>query len=191
MKKKIVLKIGTFTLTAGSSRISYGKIEDIARQLVSLRKNYDVVLVSSGAIATAKQFTNINGYNKNVDSKQAMSAIGQPKLMRLYDEIFESFGLHIAQCLMTYRDFKDRKAKANTKNTINKLLEYDYIPIINENDTVAIEEIVIGDNDQLSAFVANIIDADILVIASDIDGLYDQNPHINKKAKLINKINWL
>lgn len=188
MKKKIVLKIGTSTLTAGSSRISYGKIEDIARQLVSLRENYDIVLVSSGAIANAKQFTNINGYNKNVDSKQAMSAIGQPKLMRLYDEIFESFGLHIAQCLMTYRDFENKKAKVNTRNTISKLLEYNYIPIVNENDTVAIEEIVIGDNDQLSAYVADIIDADVLIMASDIDGLYDKNPHINKEAKLIEEV---
>ncbi len=188
MKKKIVLKIGTSTLTAGSGRISYGKIEDIARQLVSLRDNYDVILVSSGAILAAKQFTNINERNKNIALKQAMSAIGQPKLIRLYDEIFESFGLHAAQCLMTYRDFKDRKGRANTKNTINKLLEYNYIPIINENDTVAIEEIVIGDNDQLSAFVADVVGADILVIASDIDGLYDKNPHINKDAKLIKEV---
>lgn len=188
MKKKIVLKIGTSTLTAGSNRISYGKIEDIARQLSILKKKYDIVLVSSGAIATAKQFIDINGYDKAVDSKQAMSAIGQPKLMRIYDEVFESFGLKVAQCLMTYRDFKDEVAKVNTKNTINKLLEHNYIPIINENDTVAIEEIVLGDNDKLSAFAANVMNADLLIIASDIDGLYDQNPHINKKAKLIEEV---
>ena len=188
MKKKIVLKIGTSTLTAGSNRISYGKIEDIARQLILLKDEYEIVLVSSGAIAAAKQFININGHNTDVDSKQAMSAIGQPKLMRIYDEIFESFDLKVAQCLMTYRDFKDETAKMNTKNTINKLWEYNYIPVINENDTVAIEEIMLGDNDKLSAFVANIIRADVLIIASDIDGLYDQNPHINKKAKLIEEV---
>ncbi|MFA5986442.1 MAG: glutamate 5-kinase [Parcubacteria group bacterium] len=188
MKKKLILKIGTSTLTAGTNRISYAKIEDVARQIIALKNDYDFVLVSSGAIATAKQFVEINGYNKQVDSKQAMSAIGQPKLMKIYDEIFSSFGLNIAQCLMTYRDFEDKTAKINTKNTINKLLEHNYIPIINENDTVAIEEIVLGDNDKLSALVATITDADLLIIASDIDGLYDQNPHLNKEAKFIKEV---
>ncbi len=191
MKKKLILKIGTSTLTAGTNRISYAKIEDIARQIVMLKKDYDIVLVSSGAIATAKQFVDIAGYNKYIDSKQAMAAIGQPKLMKIYDEIFSSFGLKIAQCLMTYRDFEDKTAKINTKNTINKLLEHDYIPIINENDTVAIEEIVLGDNDKLSALVAVNTDADLLVIASDIDGLYDKNPHLNKDAILIKQVNDL
>ena len=191
MKKKLVVKIGTSTLTTLTDRISYAKIEDIARQIVALKKEYDIVLVSSGAIATAKQFVAINGYNKNVDSKQAMSAIGQPKLMRIYDEVFGSFGLNVAQCLMTYRDFEDASAKKNTKNTIDKLLEHDYIPIINENDTVAIEEIVLGDNDKLSALVAVIIDADISIVASDVDGLYDKNPHINKNAQLLKEVNSL
>jgi len=188
MKKKLILKIGTSTLTAGTNRISYAKIEDIARQIVILKNNYEFVLVSSGAIATAKQFIEINGYNKHADSKQAMAAIGQPKLMKIYDEIFSSFGLKIAQCLLTYRDFEDSMAKTNTKNTIDKLLAHNYIPIINENDTVAIEEIILGDNDKLSALVAIIINADLLIISSDIDGLYDQNPHLNKKAKLIKKV---
>ncbi len=188
MREKIVLKIGTSTLTAGSNRISYGKIEDIARQLLSIKDKYDIILVSSGAIATAKQFVDINGYDKAVDSKQAMSAIGQPKLMRIYDEVFESFGLKVAQCLMTYRDFEDETAKVNTRNTINKLWEYNYIPVVNENDTIAVEEIVLGDNDKLSALVANIIKANVLVLASDIDGLYDKNPHINKGARLIERV---
>ena len=188
MKRKLIIKIGTSILTAGTNRISYAKIEDIARQIVVLKKDYEIVLVSSGAIATARQFVEINGYDKYVDSKQAMAAIGQPKLMKIYDEIFSSFGLKVAQCLMTYRDFENTIAKANTKNTINKLLEHDYIPIINENDTVAIEEIILGDNDKLSALVASVMDADLLIIASDIDGLYDQNPHLNKEAKLIQEV---
>lgn len=185
MKKKLVIKIGTSTLTAGTNRISYAKIEDLARQIVVLKESYDVVLVSSGAIATAKQFVDVAGHQKYADSKQAMAAIGQPKLMGIYDQIFSSFGLKVAQCLMTYRDFEDATAKKNTENTILKLLEHDYTPIINENDTVAIEEIMLGDNDKLSALVASIIHADLLVIASDIDGLYDQNPHLNANAKLI------
>ena len=158
------------------------------QQIVTLRKEYDIVLVSSGAIATAKQFIDIRGYDKHVDSKQAMAAIGQPKLMRIYDEVFSSFGLKVAQCLMTYRDFEDETAKINTKNTVIKLLEHEYIPIINENDTVAIQEIVVGDNDKLSALVAVIVDADILIVASDIDGLYDENPHLHTQAKLIREV---
>jgi glutamate 5-kinase len=188
MKKKLILKIGTSTLTANTDKISRAKIRDVARQIVILKKKYDIVLVSSGAIATARQFIDIDGSRKYVDSKQAMAAIGQPKLMRIYDEVFSEFGLNIAQCLMTYRDFEDAKAKANTKNTINKLLKYDYIPIINENDTLAIEEIVLGDNDKLSALVACILNADLLVLASNIDGLYDKNPHLFKDAKLIKEV---
>jgi glutamate 5-kinase len=120
-----------------------------------------------------------------------MSAIGQPKLMKIYDEVFGSFNLNVAQCLMTYRDFYNETAKLNTKNTINKLLEHNYIPIINENDTVAIEEIMLGDNDKLSALVSIISDADLLVLASDINGLYDKNPHIEKDAKLIEEVDDL
>ena len=185
--KKLVLKIGTSTLTAGSDRVSYGKIEDVARQIVRLRQEYEIILVSSGAIAAARQFVDINGHIKDVDSRQAMSAIGQPKLMNIYDEVFESFGLKVAQCLMTYRDFEDETAKVNTRNTIHKLLEHDYIPIVNENDTVATEEIILGDNDKLSALVAVITDADLLVNASDVDGLYDQNP-TKDGAKLIEDV---
>lgn len=187
MKKKIVLKIGTSTLTLGTNRISYGKIEHIARQIVELRNECDIVLVSSGAIAAARQFVEINGGDKPA-SKQAMAAIGQPKLMRIYDEIFNSLNLGVAQCLMTYHDFENQTARENTKNTINKLLENNYIPVINENDTVATEEIMLGDNDKLSALVASIIGADLLVLASDIDGLFDKNPHLNADAKLIPEI---
>ena len=95
MKKKLILKIGTSTLTTATKRISYGKIEDIARQLLILKKKYDIILVSSGAIATGRQFVNIDGYQKDIDSKQAIAAIGQPKLMRIYDEIFRSFDLKL------------------------------------------------------------------------------------------------
>ncbi len=188
MKKKIVLKIGTSTLTMGTNRISYGKIEDIARQIKDVQKDYDVVIVSSGAIATARQFINIEGYDNKVDSKQAMAAIGQPKLFGIFEEIFESFGLRVAQCLMTNKEFLDASAKINSKNTLNKLLEFNYIPIVNENDTIAIEEIMLGDNDKLSALVACVIEADRLVIASDIDGLFNSNPKTNKNAKLIEQI---
>ena len=178
MRKKLIIKIGTSTLTAGTNRISFAVIESLARQIVELKKEYDIVIVSSGAIATARQFVEINGFHKNVDSKQAMAAIGQTKLMELYDDIFRTFGLNIAQILLTYRDFENETANENTRNTINKLWEVDYIPIVNENDTVSIEEIVLGDNDKLSALVA----------VSDIDGIYTCNPHLHQDAELITSV---
>ncbi len=191
MKKKLIIKIGTSTLTAGTDRISFAVIESLARQIVILKEEYDIVIVSSGAIATARQFVEINGFNKHVESKQALAAIGQTKLMELYDNIFATFGLNIAQILLTYRDFENPIANENTRNTINKLWEVDYIPIVNENDTVSIEEIVLGDNDKLSALVAVITDADLLVLVSDIDGIYTSNPHLNNDAKLIENISDL
>ncbi|MDK2969289.1 MAG: glutamate 5-kinase [Bacteroidota bacterium] len=191
MKKKLIIKIGTSTLTAGTNRISFAVIESLARQIVVLKKEYDIVIVSSGAIATARQFVEIKGYNKRVDSKQAMAAIGQTKLMEIYDSIFSTFGLNIAQILMTYRDFENATAKENTRNTIKKLWEADYIPIVNENDTVSIEEIVLGDNDKLSALVAVITEADLLILVSDIDGIFTANPHLHADAKLIKEVSDL
>lgn len=189
MKKKLVLKIGTSTLTGGTKLISRGKIEDIGRQILELRDEYDIVLVSSGAIATAKQYINIKDAGKPVESKQAMAAIGQPLLMRIYNEVFSDFGIQTAQCLMTYRDFENETSRQNTLNTINELLKYTYLPIINENDTTSVEEILLGDNDKLSALVATLIRADLLVLASDIDGVFDKNPHLHAGAKLITEIN--
>ena len=188
MKKKLVLKIGTSTLTNGTKLISRGKVEDIGRQILQLRDEYDIILVSSGAIAVARQRININDFGKLVESKQALAAIGQPLLMRIYHEIFADFGIKTAQCLMTYRDFENDVSRQNTLNTISELIKYNYVPIINENDTTAVEEIILGDNDKLSALVAALIKADLLVIASDIDGVFDKNPHLHKDAKLISEI---
>lgn len=190
MKQKIVVKIGSSTLTAGTNRISFGKIEDLARQITVLRENYDVVIVSSGAIATAKQMIEIHG-SKKVYTKQALAAIGQPKLMKIYDGVFESFGIYVAQCLLTYHDFEKELTIKNTKNTIHTLLENGVIPIINENDTVSAEEIILGDNDKLSALVAKIIGAKALVIASDIDGVFTKNPYLHTDAELILKVDAL
>jgi glutamate 5-kinase len=188
MKKKLVLKIGTSTLTNGTKLISRGKVEDIGRQILELRERFDIVLVSSGAIAAARQRINISDFGKLVESKQALSAIGQPLLMRIYNEIFTDFGIRTAQCLMTYRDFENETSRTNTLNTISELIKYSYVPIINENDTTAVEEIILGDNDKLSALVAVLIKADLLVLASDIDGVFDKNPHLHKDAKLIPEI---
>ncbi|TRX65680.1 glutamate 5-kinase [Flammeovirga kamogawensis] len=192
MKPRIVVKIGTSTLTAGTSMISRGKIENIGRQILNLRDTYDIILVSSGAVATAKQFINVNGMKHNmVHSKQALSAIGQPKLLQIYAEVFGDFDLKVAQCLMTYKDFDNKESKENTLNTVNELLTHGFIPIFNENDTVAVEELILGDNDKLSALVASLLKADKLIIASDIEGLFTKNPNIHDDAELIPEVNNL
>lgn len=191
MKKKLIIKVGTSTLTAGTNRISFAVIEGLARQIVELKEEYDIAIVSSGAIATARQFVEINGYAKQVDSKQALAAIGQTKLMEIYDTIFSTFGLNIAQILLTYRDFENPVANENTRNTLRRLWQVDYIPIVNENDTVSIEEIMLGDNDKLSALVAVITEAELLVLVSDIDGIFNRNPHLHPDALLINEVNDL
>ncbi len=188
MKKKLVLKIGSSTLTNGTKLISRGKVEDIGRQILSLQDEYDIILVSSGAVAAAKQRINIIDPTKLVETKQAMAAIGQPLLMRIYHEIFSDFGILTAQCLMTYRDFENETSRTNTLNTLNELIEHSYVPIINENDTTAVEELILGDNDKLSALVAVLIKADLLILASDIDGVFDKNPHLHADAKLIAEI---
>lgn len=188
MRPIIVLKVGTSTLTNGTDSISRGKIEDISRQILELQEDYSVILVSSGAVAAARQFDKLNDPSKLVKNKPPLSAIGQPKLMQIYMEVFADFGLNASQCLLTHYDLQGTESRENTKKTLIDLLNHDYIPIINENDTVAVEEIILGDNDKLSAMVAVLMDANKLVIASDIDGIFDSNPNLNKDAKLIEEV---
>ena len=187
-KKKIIIKIGSSTLTRGTDQISRGKIEDIARQILVLKKDFDIILVSSGAIAVAKQFMKLSGTNP-IAVKQAMAAIGQPLLIKIYQEVFSDFGLKVAQCLLNYRDFDNESSKTNIVNTINILLQNDYIPVINENDTVATEEIKFGDNDKLAALAAGLLKVDLLILASDINGLYTGDPKMDKSAILIHEVN--
>lgn len=189
-RKRLVLKLGSSTLTAGTDRISRGKVEDIARQIVSLRDEYEIVLVSSGAIAAARHFIAVNNWEL-LESKQAMAAIGQPLLLQIYQEIFRDFDIRSAQCLLTYRDFSNPVAEENTRNTLNDLLAHGYLPIVNENDTVATEELEFGDNDKLSAYVAGLLQADVLILASDIDGLFTGNPHTDPEAEFISEVNNL
>ncbi len=190
MKKTLILKIGSSTLTAGTTRISRGKIEDLARQINTLQKEYHIALVSSGAIATAQHFIAVNNWQKS-QSKQALAAIGQPILMQIYNEIFRDFAIASAQCLVTYRDFEHKEAQMNILHTLNDLFEHGFVPIINENDTIAIDELVFGDNDKLSAYVANLLQADLLMLASDIDGLFDKNPQKHADAQLITTVDSL
>jgi glutamate 5-kinase len=172
-KKKLLLKIGTATLTRGGDNISRGKIEDIAQQLKQLKEEYDFIIVCSGAIAAARQFIQLEKLGKDIKAKQALAAIGQPFLMRLIQESFREYSIPVAQCLLSYSDFIEEDSKQNIKNTIHVLLKNGIVPIINENDTVATDEIKFGDNDKLSALTAELIGVDLLVLASNTFGLYD------------------
>jgi len=132
-KKRVVLKIGSNVLTKETDQISRGKIEDIGRQLVALQNEYEFVIVSSGAIAVAKQFVNLESNGKEINVKQALASIGQPHLMRIFQESFRDLGLLTSQCLLSYSDFEKEQSKKNIVNTINVLVKNKYIPIINEN----------------------------------------------------------
>lgn len=174
-KKRILLKIGSNVLTKETNQISRGKLEDIARQIASLKDKYEFIIVSSGAIAVAKQFVDLESNGKPINVKQALASIGQPHLMRIFQESFREIGLLVSQCLLSYSDFEKKESTKNIKNTINVLVENDYIPIINENDTVATDEIKFGDNDKLSALTAALLKVDLLIIATNTDGIYSKS----------------
>ena len=174
-KKRVLLKIGTNTLTRETNHISRGKIEDIGRQIAELKDEYEFVIVSSGAIAVARQFVNLESDGREINVKQALAAIGQPHLMRIFQENFRELGLLTSQCLLSYDDFNREVSRKNIINTINVLLENDYIPIINENDTVATEEIRFGDNDKLAALTGSLLGADLVIIATNTHGIYTKD----------------
>lgn len=171
-KKRILLKIGSNTLTKETDTISKEKLADLAQQIAQLRNEYDFVIVSSGAIAAAKEFVNLQEANVDIQVKQALASIGQPYLMRMFQDVFAKYDLLTAQCLLSYADFENKKTQTNISNTISVLLENNYIPIINENDTVSTEEIKFGDNDKLAALTAALLNVDLFVIATNTDGIY-------------------
>ncbi|KAA2219663.1 MULTISPECIES: glutamate 5-kinase [Maribacter] len=188
MKKRILLKIGSNTLTKETDQISRGKIEDIARQIAKLKNDYEFIIVSSGAIAAAKQFVKLEHNGKEITVKQALAAIGQPHLMRIYQENFRELGLFTSQCLLSYSDFEKPESKENIKNTINVLVENNFVPIINENDTVATDEIKFGDNDKLAALAASLLDVDVLIIATNTDGIYVKDTIHDSKPQTIPEV---
>lgn len=184
-KPKLLIKIGTATFTKGKDKISRAKLEDIAIQIVSLREQYDIILVCSGAIAAAKQFIKLERFGSKVKEKQALAAIGQPFLMRLIHDSFRDYEIPVGQCLLSYMDFENETSKANIVNTIEVLLKNGIIPIINENDTTATEEIRFGDNDKLSALTAVLLDVDLLILVTNTHGVYDNH---KKTIPIIEKI---
>jgi glutamate 5-kinase len=183
--KKILVKVGSAVLT-GNDGLDLDVITSLVEQMAALVKSgYTVVLVTSGAIVSGKHRLKLTDKLKSIPEKQAAAAVGQGRLMRVYSKAFEKNGLYVAQILLTLSDLTDRRRFLNIRNTLSTLMEWKAIPIINENDTVAVDEIKFGDNDHLAAMIANIIDADLVVILTSTDGLFDKNPAASKKARLI------
>lgn len=187
-KKRILLKIGSNTLTKETDNISRGKIEDMASQIAKLQDTCEFIIVSSGAIAVAKQFVKLESKQEEVFVKQALASIGQPHLIRIYQEIFREYGLLSSQCLLSYSDFEKQQSKNNIVNTINVLVNNNYIPIINENDTVATDEIQFGDNDKLAALTATLLNVDLLLIATNTNGVYTKESIKNNAPKTIQEV---
>ena len=193
-KKRIVIKIGSSSLMHNEKgRLNLGKIEKLVRTIVDIKNSgKDVVLVSSGAIAVGRMAIGLNEKPDELPVKQACAAIGQAKLMMVYQKIFAEYSTTAAQVLMTKATVMNDKSRRNAQNTFNELLNLGAVPIVNENDTVSTYEIkqvqTFGDNDRLSAIVTSIIDADLLILLSDIDGLYTDDPNSNPDARFINQV---
>jgi glutamate 5-kinase len=183
---KIVIKVGTNTLTDDLGAIDVGYMSELAEQIAQLRVHgAHVLLVTSGAIRAGIDKMGLTERPKTIPEKQAAAAVGQSVLMQLYSEAFRRFGITTGQVLLTREDFKDRTRYLNARNTLLTLCRHGIVPIINENDTIAIEEIRVGDNDNLAALVASNLEADLLILLSDVPGLYDGNPGESSDARLI------
>ena len=187
---RIVVKVGTSTLAHPTGRLNIQRMERLCKTLSDLKNaGHEIILVSSGAIAMGFGKLNLSERPKDMPGKQASAAVGQCELMYVYDKLFTEYNHIVGQLLITAPDIADGGSrKANFHNTMDRLLELGALPVINENDTISTEEFGIGDNDTLSAVVAATVHADLLVLLSDIDGLYDGDPHKNPDAKLIHTV---
>ena len=187
--RRVVAKFGTSLLTAGSTRLNMERMTDLVDQIARLHKQgVEVVIVTSGAIAAGREKLGLTKKAKGVALKQVMASVGQGRLMNIYERLFEQHDITVGQALLTKSVLADRAGYLNTRNTLLASLEMGVIPIINENDVVAVDEIRearFGDNDNLSAMVANLIDADLLFILTDIDGLFTADPNRDPNAKMI------
>lgn len=187
---RIVVKVGTSTLAHPTGMLNIRRVEELCKVLSDLKNaGHEIVLVSSGAIGMGVGKLTLRESPKDMPTKQAAAAVGQCELMYTYDKLFSEYHHTVAQILLTGSDVRDEKRKENFHNTLFRLLDLGAIPVINENDTVATEEIGIGDNDNLGAIVAVSAKADLLVLLSDIDGLYTADPRSDKNATLISEIN--
>ena len=183
---RIVVKVGTSTLTHGTGKLNIRRVEKLCKVMSDLKNaGHELVLVSSGAIAMGVGKMNLQSRPTDMPTKQAAAAIGQCELMYIYDKLFSEYHHTVAQILLTGSDVEDPQRHRNFQNTMFRLLEMGALPVINENDTVATAEIAVGDNDTLGAIVAVNIHADLLVLMSDIEGLYTADPHQDPDATLI------
>ena len=186
---RIVVKIGTSTLAHATGRLNIRMVEELCKVFSDLKNaGNEIVLVSSGAIGMGVGKLSLTQRPTDIPTKQAAAAVGQCELMYTYDKLFSEYRHTVAQILLTGSDLDHEDRKQNIENTLTRLLELGVLPIINENDTVTTDEIIIGDNDTLSAIVSVLVKADLLVLLSDIDGLYTADPHRQEDAKLIETV---
>ena len=193
---RIVIKVGTSTLAHATGRLNIQRMERLCKVLSDLKNaGHEIILVSSGAIGMGVGKLNLPGRPADMPGKQAAAAVGQCELMYFYDKLFAEYNHIVAQLLLTGEDIRSEQRSRNVRNTLSRLLELGALPVINENDAVATDEIgvdnTIGENDSLSAIVAAAIGADLLILLSDIDGLYDSDPHKNPDAHLIETVSLM
>lgn len=193
---RIVVKAGTTLLTGGTDRLDLEMMSSLVGQVARLQfQGRQMMIVSSGAVAAGRRVLQGTKQSRDVPIRQVLAAVGQGRLMHAYEQLFDWHGIPVAQALLSRRDLSDRHGYLNIRNTLLGLLDVGVIPIINENDVVAVDELsggdVFGDNDTLSAMVANIVDADLLVMLGEVDGLYTRDPHLDPDAKLIPKVERL
>ena len=189
--KRMVVKGGTGVLTGGSDRLDLDVMSGLIDQIASLhRSGAEVILVTSGAVAAGRQTLGMAAESRDIPFRQVLAAVGQSHLMHVYQQLFEPYDIKVAQALLTWKDLSDRQGYLNVRNTLLALLELRAVPILNENDVVAVDEMgeVFGDNDKLSALVANLVDADLLAILTDTEGLYTTDPSIDPGAQLIRRV---
>jgi glutamate 5-kinase len=186
---RIVVKVGTRTLTRGSDRLSRPGMVDLVRQIAHLHaQGHELLFVSSGAVFAGSETLGKFPHRKDIPAKQTLAAVGQVRLMAIYEQLFQLYDVNIAQALLTRADLADRERYLNARNTMLSLLHLHIVPVINENDVVGVEEIRIGDNDNLSALVANLVDADLLIILTDQAGLFTTDPRLDPGARLIEEV---
>lgn len=188
----LIIKIGSSSLCDDQGNINKEKILNLIQQIAYIkRKGIKITLVSSGAINAGVHVMGLADRPQTIPQKQALAAIGQASLMQIYEDLFSLFNLKCAQILLNHDDFDDRKRLMNFNHAMQALIEYDVVPIINENDTLAVDEIKVGDNDTLASLIVPAVNGDMVVLVSDIDGLYNDNPHTNKNAILIKNVNGI
>ncbi len=187
--RRVVVKVGTSTLTAGTGRLFPPRMVDLVRQIAVLRsRGAEVVLVTSGAQQAGRERLGSPREDKTIPFKQMLAAVGQGRLMHLWEQYFDLYDVVVAQVLLTREDVDDRKRYLNVRDTFESLIQRGIVPVVNENDAVATDEIKVGDNDNLSALVANLIEADLLVLLSDVDGLYTADPGLDPAARIIERV---